>query len=81
MSIRPANKSECLIAVRKELTICPKCKRPFDSVEANSHKTSPNDPNVRIYFQFLHGEEECIDFTMLNDFPTWFEKAKVATTK
>lgn len=78
---KPTNKSQALIQARQALAVCPKCRLPFDSIEANSHKTKPDDPNYRIYFQFVHGEDECIDFTMLYDFPAWLEKSVKATAK
>lgn len=71
-------KNDALSRVRQDVTRCPKCGQAFDKVEANTHQTTPDPATWRLYFLFLHGKKECVDFTTGRDFETWFEKAKAA---
>ena len=68
-------KSEALRRVREALTRCPLCGEPFDVVECNSHRTTPAPESLRFYFQFIHGEHECVDFTMAVNFEEWLVKS------
>lgn len=68
-------KYDALIRVRKELTSCSECGKPYASVNANSHKTSTEEESVRFYFQFLHEDHsECIGQVMAVDFGAWMDK-------
>ena len=71
MSDRLPKKNEALIRVRREISTCPGCGRPFDAVNANSHQATPTPESLRFYFQFLHGEEECIVETTAVRFEAW----------
>ncbi|MCB9831444.1 MAG: hypothetical protein H6807_03145 [Planctomycetes bacterium] len=66
-------KNEALIEVRKRLKVCPDCGAAFDAVNANSHKTRPDPASVRFYFQFVHGDDECIVHVNAVDFRGWID--------
>ncbi len=66
-------KHQALAQLREALSSCTVCGTPFDEVNANSHKTSADPESVRFYFQFVHGDEECIDQVMARDFSAWLE--------
>lgn len=69
-------KNECLAMIREKLAVCPQCGRPFDAVDGNSHKTTPDPATTRLYLLFSHGEdEECYDHTTLGEFEAWLAAA------
>ncbi len=68
-------KYDALIRVRKELTQCSECGKPYATVNANSHKTSTEEESVRFYFQFIHEDQsECIGQVMAVDFNNWMKE-------
>ena len=66
-------KHQALAQLRQVLSSCTVCGAEFDEVNANSHKTSADPESVRFYFQFVHGDEECIDQVMARDFTAWLK--------
>lgn len=66
-------KNEALIRLRKSLKTCTVCGQVPTEINANSHKTAAEKSSVRFYFQFLHGEDECIDQVMAVDFDAWLQ--------
>ena len=66
-------KNQALIELKQKVDRCPDCGEAFDAVNVNSHKTRPDPASVRFYFQFVHGEDECIVHVNAVDFGGWLE--------